>query len=253
MKYRIYEILIVLVVLFGIINTYIYFLKQKQQEEIVQAVAEPFVENVVDEPKTQPQKEISSSTTDWNLILVNKDNPIPDNYKPEVTIVEENFKVDTRIKDAALQMLTDARQQGLSPVICSAYRETNYQKMLFNKKVKEYKKQGYSQSRAEEQAALWVTIPGTSEHEIGLSLDIVSKEYQILDEKQESTDVQKWLMEHCYEYGFILRYPTNKKDITKINYEPWHYRYVGVENAMFMKEKGFCLEEYIEYLKSFEN
>lgn len=252
MKYRIYDILIILVLIFGIINTFMNIRKQ-EYNEVVEVVAEPMEENTIKEPEVQPQKEIASNINDWNLILVNKDNPIPDNYKPEVTIVEENFKVDTRIKDAALQMLTDARNQGLSPVICSAYREPDYQKMLFNKKVKEYKRQGYSQSRAEEQAALWVTIPGTSEHEIGLSLDIVSKEYQILDEKQESTDVQKWLMEHCYEYGFILRYPTNKKDITKINYEPWHYRYVGVENAMFMKEKGFCLEEYIEYLKSFEN
>lgn len=252
MKYRIYDILIILVLIFGIINTFMNIRKQ-EYNEVVEVVAEPMEENTIKEPEVQPQKEIASNINDWNLILVNKDNPIPDNYKPEVTIVEENFKVDTRIKDAALQMLTDARNQGLSPVICSAYREPDYQKMLFNKKVKEYKRQGYSQSIAEEQAALWVTIPGTSEHEIGLSLDIVSDEYQILDEKQESTDVQKWLMEHCYEYGFILRYPTNKKDITKINYEPWHYRYVGVENAMFMKEKGFCLEEYIEYLKSFEN
>ena len=252
MKYRIYDILIILVLIFGIINTFMNIRKQ-EYNEVVEVVAEPMEENTIKEPEVQPQKEIASNINDWNLILVNKDNPIPDNYKPEVTIVEENFKVDTRIKDAALQMLTDARNQGLSPVICSAYREPDYQKMLFNKKVKEYKRQGYSQSIAEEQAALWVTIPGTSEHEIGLSLDIVSREYQILDEKQENTDVQKWLMEHCYEYGFILRYPTNKKDITKINYEPWHYRYVGVENAMFMKEKGFCLEEYIEYLKSFEN
>lgn len=252
MKYRIYDILIILVLIFGIINTFMNIRKQ-EYNEVVEVVAEPMEENTIKELEVQPQKEIASNINDWNLILVNKDNPIPDNYKPEVTIVEENFKVDTRIKDAALQMLTNARNQGLSPVICSAYREPDYQKMLFNKKVKEYKRQGYSQSIAEEQAALWVTIPGTSEHEIGLSLDIVSDEYQILDEKQESTDVQKWLMEHCYEYGFILRYPTNKKDITKINYEPWHYRYVGVENAMFMKEKGFCLEEYIEYLKSFEN
>jgi len=60
-------------------------------------------------------------------------------------------------------------------------------------------------------------------------------------------------MEHCYEYGFILRYPTDKKDITKINYEPWHYRYVGIKDAMFIKEKEFCLEEYIEFLKEYEN
>ncbi|MCI8383288.1 MAG: M15 family metallopeptidase [Clostridia bacterium] len=83
---------------------------------------------------------------------------------------------------------------------------------------------------------------------MGLAVDIVSDRYQTLDKKQENTPVQKWLMEHCVDYGFILRYPTYKKDTTKINYEPWHYRYVGVENAKFMQEKNFCLEEYIEYL-----
>lgn len=102
---------------------------------------------------------------------------------------------------------------------------------------------------AEETASYWVTNPRTSEHEIGLAVDIVSTNYQTLDEKQETTAVQKWLIEHCIDYGFILRYPTAKKDRTKINYEPWHYRYVGIENAKLMKEKDFCLEEYIEYLK----
>lgn len=80
----------------------------------------------------------------------------------------------------------------------------------------------------------------------------IPENYQVLDERQEETQVQKWLIEHCTDYGFILRYPTDKKEITKINYEPWHYRYVGVENAKFMKEKNFCLEEFIAYLKDFE-
>lgn len=102
---------------------------------------------------------------------------------------------------------------------------------------------------AQKEASYWVTLPKTSEHEIGLAVDIVSANYQILNEKQETTAVQKWLMEHCIDYGFVLRYPTDKKEITKINYEPWHYRYVGIENAKFMKENDFCLEEFIEYLK----
>ena len=93
---------------------------------------------------------------------------------------------------------------------------------------------------------------GTSEHEAGLALDIVASNYQELNEEQEKTPVQKWLMENCHKYGFVLRYPTEKKDITKINYEPWHYRYVGVKNATFMKEKNLCLEEYIEYLKNYD-
>lgn len=145
-------------------------------------------------------------------------------------------------------MLADARASGINPEICSAYRSTKYQTTLYNNKINEYLRKGFNREQATEQASKWVTTPGTSEHEIGLSLDIIDNNYQILDENQENTPVQKWLMEHCYEYGFILRYPTEKRDITKINYEPWHYRYVGVKDAMIIKEKGYCLEKYIEYI-----
>lgn len=248
-KQLILEILIILILIFILINTHNFY-KNKDKQEEIEVSSEPIEENEIeDENNKINQKPINSNIKDWNLILVNKDNPIPANYTVDTIKVEERWKVDIRIKEALENMLADARKEGLSPIICSAYRTTEYQTNLFNKKVKEYRKKGYSQKNAEEQASLWVTVPGTSEHELGLAVDIVGKNYQILDEKQENTDIQKWLMEHCYEYGFILRYPTNKKDITKINYEPWHYRYVGVEDAMFIKEKGFCLEEYIEYLK----
>lgn len=252
MKPKIYEILITTIIISIIINIYNFNIK-KNKTEVIPVSAEPVEENTIDnEQETEQQKPIDSNTTDWNLILVNKENPIPEDYKVETIEIEEKWKVDTRIKESLEKMLTDARNEGLEPVICSAYRTSNYQKILFNNKVKEYKRKGYSQTEAEEQASYWVTIPGTSEHEIGLAVDIVSEDYQTLDKNQENTKVQKWLMEHCYEYGFILRYPTDKKDITKINYEPWHYRYVGVENAMLIKEKGLCLEEYIEFLKEYE-
>lgn len=254
MKQKIYGIFIVLIITFLFVNVYYFYKNKKDVENAeIEVSTEPIQENNIDkEYESEKQKPINSNTTDWNLILVNKDNPIPEDYKVETVKLEEKWKIDFRIKDALEKMLEDARKEGLDPIICSAYRTSNYQKNLFNNKVKEYKKKGYSQKEAEEQAELWVTIPGTSEHEIGLSLDIVDKKYQTLDENQENTDTQKWLMEHCYEYGFILRYPTDKKDITKINYEPWHYRYVGIKDAMFIKEKGYCLEEYIEFLKEYE-
>lgn len=248
-KRKIYKILLVIATICLIINTY-NLTKNNKKRKNIETSAE--IENIENYEKDK-QKPIDSSTTDWNLMLVNKDNPIPSGYKVETEKVEEKWYIDIRIKEALESMIADARKQGLSPLVCSAYRTSEYQTNLFNKKVSEYRKKGYSQKDAEEQAAFWVTIPGTSEHELGLSLDIVDRKYQILDEKQENTEVQKWLIEHCYEYGFILRYPTDKKDITKINYEPWHYRYVGVKDAMFIKEKGFCLEEYIEFLKDYEN
>lgn len=254
MKQKIYQIFIVLIIAFIFVSTYNFYKNKKNREDAeIEVSTEPLEENSVDkEQETEKQKPIDSNISDWNLILVNKDNLIPEDYEVETAKVEGKWEVDVRIREAIVEMLADARKEGLDPIICSAYRTSNYQKNLFNNKVKEYKRKGYSQKSAEEQAALWVTIPGTSEHEIGLSVDIVDRKYQILDENQENTKVQKWLIEHCYEYGFILRYPTDKKDITKINYEPWHYRYVGVKDAMFIKENGFCLEEYIEFLKEYE-
>ena len=205
------------------------------------------------ENKEEKNKDIDSSTTDWELLLVNKNNKIPDGYAVDLEEVENTIhKVDNRIEKKLEEMLNDARKAGLEPLICSSYRTTSKQTQLYNNKVKQYRNLGYDKEKSEELASYWVAIPGTGEHETGLAVDIVSKNYQILDEKQEETAVQKWLMENSYKYGFALRYPTDKKEITMINYEPWHYRYVGTENAKYMKEHNMCLEEFIEYLKQFE-
>ena len=104
---------------------------------------------------------------------------------------------------------------------------------------------GYSQAEAEELAAKVVAVPGTSEHQLGLAVDIVSTDYYVLDESQATTKTQQWLMEHCWEYGFILRYPDDKSEITGIIYEPWHYRYVGTAVSLPLRDSGLCLEEYL--------
>lgn len=223
--------------------------EEKEQEETVETFSTSTTDVITVEVKNP---EIDSKITDWNLILVNKENKIPEDYQVELQTVEGKHKVDIRIVEALTQMLADARKEGLQPYICSSYRTNQTQTTLFNRKVNQYQRLGYNKQQAEEEASYWVTLPRTSEHELGLSVDIVSKSYQILDEQQEDTAVQKWLMGNCDKYGFTLRYPTYKKEITKINYEPWHYRYVGIENAKFMKEKDYCLEEYIAYLKEFE-
>ena len=222
--------------------------KQKEKQEETITTFSTIHTNTLTVERKKP--EIDSKITDWNLILINKENKIPEDYQVKLQEIEGNHKVDIRIVEALSQMLIDARKEGLKPFVCSSYRTSDMQTLLFNKKVNQYKRLGYANQEAEEKASYWVTFPKTSEHEIGLSVDIVSKDYQILDEKQENTAVQKWLIENCDKYGFVLRYPTYKKEITKINYEPWHYRYVGIENAKFMKERNYCLEEYITYLKS---
>ena len=130
--------------------------------------------------------------------------------------------------------------------ICSAYRTIEKQTELYENKVRRLEAEGMSHEKALERAAAEVTRPGTSEHHLGLAADIVARSYQILDEKQEETPEQQWLMKNCWKYGFILRYPTEKTEETGIIYEPWHYRYVGKEAAKEIWEKGICLEEYLE-------
>lgn len=249
-KIRRKNIMISFIIILSIIIVIIKLATKPKEEEKPEETVEVFstsTDNVVIVEIEKP--EIDSKTTDWELILVNKENKIPENYQVDLQTIEGNHEVDIRIVSALTQMLADARKEGLKPYICSSYRTNEKQTQLYNKKVKQYQKWGYSKQQAQEEASYWVTLPRTSEHELGLSVDIVSKDYQILDEKQEDTAVQKWLMDNCDNYGFTLRYPTYKKEITKINYEPWHYRYVGIENAKFMREKDYCLEEYIAYLK----
>lgn len=193
---------------------------------------------------TKPQTPKKQYSVD---ILINKDNYIPDDYKIDVVACGNGHKVDRRAYDDLQAMLGAARDAGYSPVICSSYRTHDYQKNLYAKRVKRYMNENNcSEKEAKEGAARWVAIPGTSEHETGLALDIGSKENQNLDSSQLKSPCQQWLMAHSWEYGFILRYPEDKTDITKINFEPWHYRYVGRELAAELHERGICLEEYYQ-------
>ena len=184
---------------------------------------------------------------EWELRLVSAAHPLPEDFQaPELTVLRGGHAIDSRAYPALQRMMDDCRAAGLEPLICSSYRTRSKQEELFCRKVRILSKQGYSDGEAEAEAARWVARPGTSEHETGLAVDIVDTGYQMLDQQQEQTPVQQWLMAHCAEYGFILRYPTDKSDITGIGYEPWHYRYVGQAAAKAITERGLCLEEYLE-------
>ena len=245
----IYAIVIIIVLITLVITLIVTNIKNKS---IDTAIKETKVEEnitLANATLYNIKENINSRLNDWKLILVNKENYLPDNYEVNLKTINGNMKVDERIYNDLKNMLNDAKKENLDLLICSSYRSTSKQKKLFNDKIKEYKNKGYSDEEAYKEASYWVLIPGTSEHETGLSVDIVSIDNQVLDENQENTKEQKWLMENSYKYGFILRYPTNKKDITGVNYEPWHYRYVGKENALQIKKLNVCLEEYIEILK----
>lgn len=188
----------------------------------------------------------SSAEADNNGILtvVNHIQFIPSDWTVDLIELRNGKAIDRRAYSDLQAMMDDARAEGLDPLICSAYRTQEKQQDLYNNKVNYYLEQGYEESDAKVLAAEVVTYPGMSEHQLGLAVDICSESNQILDSSQEDTATQQWLMENCYKYGFILRYPKDKTSITDISYEPWHYRYVGKEAAQEIYEKGLCLEEY---------
>ena len=182
---------------------------------------------------------------DWRLLLVNPWNALPEDYAVELATLANGLQVDERIYDDLSAMLTDCRDAGLEPIVCSAYRTEAKQRQLYANKVARVRASGVPEDQVEAEAARWVARPGTSEHQTGLALDIVAASYQVLDEKQEDTAEQQWLMENSWKYGFILRYPSEKSDVTGIGYEPWHYRYVGKAAAAEIHHTGVCLEEYL--------
>ncbi|MEL7563955.1 MAG: M15 family metallopeptidase [Dehalobacterium sp.] len=186
-----------------------------------------------------------SSKGEWQLVLVNPWNKLPDDYKVTLRQLKNGQVVDERCYPDLQQMIDDCRAAGLSPVICSSYRSRETQERLFNNKVTYYTNLGYSLKSAETESANSIAVPGTSEHHLGLAVDIVDINNQNLDSSQEKTAVQQWLLKNSWKYGFILRFPSDKSDITGIIYEPWHYRYVGKEAAEKIHDQGICLEEYL--------
>lgn len=210
------EIICLIALVFGV-----YMVNQsKKQTEIVQ----------------KPEEKTETMKTGEFLILVNNDKAIPDGYLKDKTIVETEggYEIDGRIKTDLETMLEDCRKEGYSPQIISAFRTRETQEYLYDR----------TANKAD------TAVPGHSEHECGLAVDIIDADSAgwadpLIDE-QEEMPAQKWLMENCWRYGFILRYPKDKEDITEIIYEPWHYRYVGREHAEEITEKGICLEEYVE-------
>ena len=187
------------------------------------------------------------SPDDWRLVLINKQHPIPDGYTVTlgtIKTIKGNMKCDERIIEELLAMMKAASDDSVTLAVCSPYRDLNRQEVLFNRKIKAYMDKGMSYMEAYKISSQAVTVPGASEHQLGLAIDIVSDTYTVLDEGFGETDAGKWLAEHSWEYGFILRYPKGKEYITSIEFEPWHFRYVGKEAAEVITKEGITLEEF---------
>ena len=191
----------------------------------------------------------------WYMKLVNPDNSVDRNFISKVDLLEINSKytsgsqsskmLDSRVIESFENMCKAAEEDGIAMISISSYRTYSYQETLYKNRVQRCINEGLSRTDAEKKAATIVALPGTSEHHLGLAVDINSVETSF-----ENTAAFRWLQENAENYGFILRYPKDKQEITKIIYEPWHYRYVGVEHAKAINDLGMCLEEYVTYLSS---
>lgn len=189
--------------------------------------------------------EIINKIDDWRLVLVNSENLLPKDFTIELAKVGGSKEFDSRAANELIEMLQAMKASGASNIwIQSAYRTPEYQENLYQNKVQDFIVMGKTRQDAEVLASKWVNKSETSEHNLGLAVDFnnVKKDF-------ENTKEFKWLEDNAENYGFILRYKKEKQDITKVNYEPWHWRYVGEEHAKEMNKLDMCLEEYIEYIK----
>lgn len=192
---------------------------------------------------------------DWNLMLLGP----AANAKIDKDLDIEKIKFDTQYVDAraapAYQKMYDAAQKaGITLYLRSGYRSIATQRNNYDANIQEELAKGNNEAEATRLTNLYFTVPGHSEHHSGLAFDIITPEYQKdvydLNESFAKTDAYQWLVENCAEYGFILRYPKDKTDITQINFEPWHYRYVGIEHAKYIMSRNLCLEEYVDMMKA---
>ncbi len=189
-----------------------------------------------------PWKHYADTEHGWKLILVNKDNYIPKDYKVKLLTLSNGKKVDARIYPKLQEMFDAARASGINLHVAEGYRSEEEQEDLMEEKIESFIEEGKSEGEAKKLARKWVALPGTSEHQLGLAVDINSRI------STPSGPLYSWLANNSYKYGFILRYPPNKVSITGVKYEPWHFRYVGKSAAAQIHRQGICLEEYIENL-----
>ena len=224
-----------------------------------QSIADPTVSSA--ENTTAPANalgltadEARAMLADPLMVLVNHTSKMPDDYTFDTkecgSATAVNKTLQTVACDAFLEMQKAAAADGVTVWMQSGYRSVKYQTSLYERKTKYYLDKGYDNATAKEKAAAVVNPPGYSEHNCGLAADLNSPEHTGLDEGFEKTAAFRWLCEHAGDYGFILRYPKDAEDKTEIIYEPWHWRYVGVENAAKINASGLCFEDYIETLQS---
>ena len=230
------------VVLVALIVGAVFIVKGCKKDETLPA--DDRQEQQTDTPEENTQ-EPPVNVDDELLTVVNPWNPLPEDWVSDLVTLSDGRRVDSRCYEAFEEMMDACRDAGYAPFLCSAYRTQETQQSLYDNKVQRLINSGMSEDEAKVEAAKTVAIPGTSEHQLGLAVDIVDANMQDLTDEQENTETQKWLMANSWRYGFIHRYPNDKTDITGIIYEPWHYRYVGKAAAQDIFNRDITLEEYV--------
>lgn len=188
------------------------------------------------------------SADDWNLTLVRSDMPLSEDFVPELEEIEEGELFDVRAAAQLRALIAAARAEGYSVYVCSGYRPYIVQLAIYNRHVEDYLEQGMTRAEAEAATLLEVNYPGGSEHQLGLAVDLLEDAAQEMQPWIGGSGLMLWLQEHCAEYGFLIRYPAGKTDITGVEYEPWHLRYVG-SCASYIMENDLCLEEFLQLLE----
>jgi len=222
-----------------------------EEEPVEEIYAEPVVESTpepTEEPEPEPTPEPTPSIpqvdiNSWELILVNADNRLESDWTPPtvITVSDSQCPIDSRIEEPLMAMAQGCKDAGLSVYLSSGYRSYSEQAANFTRVCNN---NGVADGK--DANGFYITMPaGGSEHQTGLAVDITDIYYPIKDSSLENTETFKWLKEHCTEYGFILRFPKDKEEITGVMYEPFHFRYVGVEVAEYMTENNLCLEEFV--------
>ena len=252
-------VLVALILLFILVGIPLFILQNKliktsSEENVIANAGETDSNssnnNTSNSTETNNLTDNTSNTTqvdDWRIRLANYDNLLPEDFEVDLANIDETRQFDARAIDYLTDMLNDMRKDGIVNIwVQSAYRSVARQKELYDNKMNEYLEEGKTQEEAQKLTEEYINKPGSSDHNLGLAVD-----FNYVDNSFAKTDAYKWLLKNAENYGFILRYPKDKEDITKIEYESWHWRYVGEEHAKKMNELGMCLEEYVEYLKEY--
>jgi len=239
-KRKIFVFCVLAVLLLLIVSIYKWMHKPAKEEALP---AQKTVTSIVQEEHKKPITMEDIQTLGWELQLVNHQYTRNTDADIVLAEIDEYREVDERILENVNQMINDMREAKIENVwVQSAYRSYSTQKQVYEKSIRDYIEQGKTKKEAEALTQKKINIPGTSEHELGLAID-----FNLADESFAEMKGFDWLEKHAEEYGFILRYPKEKEDITNIQFEPWHWRYVGKKNAMEMNDKHMCLEEYVAY------